>query len=186
MSKKEIAIAIPDEIIMQKIYYIRNQKVMIDSDLAELYGTETRVLKQAVKRNIKRFPIRYMFELTKNEYDIIRSQNVILKHGAHSKYLPYAFTEHGVMMLANVLKSERAIQVSMQIIDVFILLRETLSSHVELKLEIEQIKHKLGNHSKNIELVFQYLDELLEKKENSKPRKPIGYKLPKKTKKKKE
>lgn len=185
MSKKETSIAIPDEIIMQKIYYIRNQKIMIDSDLAELYGTETRVLKQAVKRNIKRFPTRYMFELTKDEYDIIRIQNATLKHGAHSKYLPYAFTEHGVMMLANVLKSERAIQVSMQIIDVFILLRETLANHTELRLEIEQIKQKLGNHSKNIELVFQYLDELLEKKENPKPRNRIGYQLPRSNKKKK-
>lgn len=174
------AVAIPDEIIMQKIYYIRNQKVMLDGDLAELYGTETKVLKQAVKRNIERFPERYMFELTKEEYAVIKAEKEILKHGEHSKYLPYAFTEHGVMMLSNVLKSKRAIAVSMRIIDVFILLRETLASHTELRLEIELIKKKLHNYGKNIELVFQYLDELLEKKENPKPLKQIGYKLPKK------
>lgn len=180
MKKTETAVAIPDEIIMRKIYYIRNQKVMLDSDLSELYGTETKILKQAVKRNIERFPERYMFELTKEENNIIRSQNATLKHGEHSKYLPFAFTEHGVMMLSNVLRSERAIEVSMRIIDVFILLRETLANHSELRLEIEQIKKKLHNYGKNIELVFQYLDELLEKKENPKQRIQIGYKIKKK------
>ena len=170
------SIAIPDERIMRKIYFIRNQKVMLDSDLAELYGTETKVLKQAVNRNIERFPERYMFELTKEEAEASRSQNATLKRGGNIKYLPYAFTEHGVMMLSNMLKSKKAIDVSMRIIDVFILLRETLASHTELRLEIDQIKKKLHHYGKNIELVFQYLDELLEKKENPKPRKQIGYK----------
>ena len=105
MVKKAMAFVIPDEVIINKIFYIRNQKVMLDSDLAELYGVETRRLKEQVNRNIERFPERYMFELTKEEYNSIRSQNAIFKHGAHSKYLPYAFTEHGVMMLSNVLKS---------------------------------------------------------------------------------
>lgn len=180
MAKKETTLTIPDEVIMQKIYHIRNLKVMLDRDLAELYGVETRVLKQAVKRNADRFPLRYMFELTKEENAMLRSQNATLKHGEYSKYLPYAFTEHGVMMLSNVLKSKRATQVSMRVIDVFILLRETLANHSELRLEIEEIKKKLHNYGKNIELVFQYLDELLEKKENPKPRKLIGYQLPKK------
>lgn len=181
-NKISTSIAITDEVIMRKIYYIRNQKVMLDTDLAELYGTQTKVLKQAVKRNIERFPERYMFELTKEEAEVSRSQNPNLKRGENIKYLPYAFTEHGVMMLSNVLKSKRAIEVSMQIIDVFILLRETLANHTELRLEIEQIKKKLHNYGKNIELVFQYLDELLEKKENPKPRTQIGFKLPKKKK----
>jgi phage regulator Rha-like protein len=180
MVKKEITLVIPDEIIMQKIYYIRNQKVMLDADLAELYGVETRRLKEQVKRNKARFPERYMFELTKEEAEASRSQNATLKRGENIKYLPYAFTEHGVMMLSNVLKSKRAVEVSMRIIDVFIMLRETLTNHTELRLEIEQIKKKLHNYGKNIELVFQYLDELLEKKENPKPRKEIGYKIPKK------
>lgn len=183
MAKKEATLLIPDEIIMQKIYYIRNQKVMLDADLAELYGVETRRLKEQVKRNKERFPERYMFELTKEEAEASRSQNATLKRGENIKYLPYAFTEHGVMMLSNVLKSKRAIEVSMRIIDVFIMLRETLANHTELRLEIEQIKKKLHNYGKNIELVFQYLDELLEKKENPTPRKQIGYKIPTKKKK---
>lgn len=169
---------IPDEVIMNKIYYFRGYKVMLDKDLAEMYGVETRALKQAVKRNMKRFPERYMFELTKAEAS--RSQNATLKRGENIKYLPYAFPEHGVMMLANVLKSKRAIEVSMRVIDVFILLRETIANNDELREDIAQIKHKLHNFGKNIELVFQYLDELVEKKENPTPRKPIGYKLPKK------
>lgn len=179
MSKSQ---SIPDEVIMNKIYYIRGHKVMLDKDLAEMYGVETRVLKQAVKRNIKRFPARYMFELTNTEAVASRSQDATLKRGENIKYLPYAFTEHGVMMLSNVLKSKSAIDVSMRIIDVFILIKETLSSNAELRSEIEQIKQKIDNHGKNIELVFQYLDELLEKKENPEPRKQIGFALPKKKK----
>jgi phage regulator Rha-like protein len=129
---------------------------------------------------MERFPKHYMFELTIEEATVSRSQNATLKRGDNIKYLPLAFTEQGVMMLANVLKSKRAIEVSIKIIDVFILLRETLSNHTDLRLEIEYIKKKVSNHDKNIELVFQYLDELLEKKENKKERPQIGYKLPKK------
>lgn len=180
MAKKATTIAIPDERIMRKIYFIRDQKVMLDNDLAELYGTETKILKQAVKRNIERFPKNYMFVLTKEEYDNIREQNQTSKHGEHAKYLPFAFTEHGVMMLSNVLKSKRAIEVSMRIIDVFILLRETMANHSELRLEIDEIKKILQNYGKNIELVFKYLDELIEKKRNTENRKKIGYKVPKK------
>jgi phage regulator Rha-like protein len=171
---------VPEEVIMQKIFFIRNQKVMLDRDLAELYGVETKRLKEQVKRNMERFPKHYMFELTLEEARVSRSQIATLKRGDNIKYLPLAFTEQGVMMLANVLKSKRAIEVSIKIIDVFILLRETLSNHTDLRLEIEHIKKKLNNHDKNIELVFQYLDELLEKKENKKERTQIGYKLPKK------
>jgi phage regulator Rha-like protein len=171
---------VPEEVIMQKIFFIRNQKVMLDRDLAELYGVETKRLKEQVKRNMERFPKHYMFELTIEEATVSRSQFATLKRGDNIKYLPLAFTEQGVMMLANVLKSKRAIEVSIKIIDVFILLRETLSNHTDLRLEIEYIKKKVSNHDKNIELVFQYLDELLEKKENKKERPQIGYKLPKK------
>ncbi len=179
MSKAQ---SIPKEVIMNKIYYIRGHKVMLDKDLAEMYGVETRVLKQAVKRNIKRFPERYMFELTNTEAVASRSQAATIKRGENIKYLPYAFTEHGVMMLSTVLKSKSAIDVSMRIIDVFILIKETLSSTAKLRSEIEQIKQQIDNHGKDIELVFQYLDELLEKKENQKPRIQIGYTLPKKKK----
>jgi len=118
-----------------------------------------------------------MFELTAEEASYSRSQIVTLKRGENLKYLPYAFTEHGVLMLANVLKSKSAIEVSMRIIDVFILLREQIGIHEELRDEIEVIKQKVNNQSKNIELVFQYLDELIEKKEKPTPRIPIGFKL---------
>ncbi|MBC7694314.1 MAG: ORF6N domain-containing protein [Burkholderiales bacterium] len=182
MGKKTVELLIPDGVIIKKIYYIRNQKVMLDADLAELYGVETKRLKEQVKRNMERFPERYMFELTIEEAEASRSHFATLKRGENIKYLPLAFTEQGVMMLSNVLKSKRAIEVSIRIIDVFILLRETLTNHTELRLEIEHIKKKVINHDKNIELVFQYLDELLEKKEVKKPRVQIGYKIPQKTK----
>jgi phage regulator Rha-like protein len=181
MEKKETAI--PNEIIMNKIYYIRGHKVMLDADLAELYGVETKRLKEQVKRNIERFPKHYMFELTEKENEVIKSQTAALKRGEHSKYLPYAFTEHGVLQLSNVLKSKRAIDVSIKIIDVFVQLREVLANHTELRLEVEKIKRKLDNQGKNMEIVFKYLDELLEKKENPTPRKAIGYKIPTKKKK---
>ncbi|MGB3948798.1 MAG: ORF6N domain-containing protein [Bacteroidia bacterium] len=179
MAQKETTLIIPDEVIMNKIYYIRGQKVMLDSDLAELYGVETKRLKEQVRRNIERFPERYMFELTKEEAEVSRSQFATLKRGENIKYLPYAFIEHGVLQLSNVLKSKKAIAVSLKIIDVFIQLREILNNSTELRLEIEKIKRKLDNQGKNMEVVFKYLDELLEKKENTKPRKQIGYKISK-------
>ena len=170
-------IVIPDEVLINKIYLIRGQKVMLDSDLAELYGVETKRLKEQVKRNIERFPKHFMFELTKEENHVLRSQIATLRHGAHSKYLPYAFTEHGVLMLSNVLKSPSAIEMSIRIIDIFVKLRESLLSNSELRLEIEEIKKNLNNQNKNIEAVFQYLDELIEKKEEAKPREKIGYQI---------
>ena len=179
MSKKSDLI-IPDEVVMNKIYLIRGQKVMLDRDLAELYQVETKRLKEQVKRNMERFPKHFMFELTPKENEILRSQNATLrfKHGEHSKYLPIVFTEHGVLMLSNVLKSSRAIAVSLKIIDVFIQLRKSLSDTAKLRMALEEIIKKTVNNTKNIEVIFQYIDELNEKKD--KPRKLIGYKLPKK------
>ncbi|WP_445747349.1 ORF6N domain-containing protein [Polaribacter sp.] len=175
MKKKEQISIIPDEIISNKIYLIRNQKVMIDRDLAELYQVETRVLKQAVKRNVNRFPEDFMFELTKSEFENLRSQIVTSSWGGN-RYVPMAFTEQGVAMLSSVLNSERAIAVNIKIIRIFTKMRELLQDNLSVRLEIEEIKKKLSNHSKNIELVFNYLDELIDKKENSKPRTTIGYK----------
>lgn len=159
---------LPDEVVMSKIYIIRGHKVVLDSDLAELYEVETKRLKEQVKRNIERFPKHYMFELSKSEYEILRSQIATLRHGEHSKYLPFAFTEHGVLMLSSVLKSSRAILMSIQIIDVFVKLRQTLADNAELRLLIEGVSKKTENNTKNIEVVFQYLDELIEKKDNPK------------------
>jgi cell division protein FtsL len=169
-------IIVTDEIISSKIYIIRQQKVMLDKDLAELYNVETKQLKRQVRRNIERFPEDFMFELTQLEYEVLRSQFGTLKRGEHAKYLPMAFTEQGVAMLSSVLNSPTAIKVNIQIIRVFTKIREVLTDTLSLKLEIEEIKKKLSNQSKNIELVFNYLDELIDKKENSVPRKEIGYK----------
>mgnify|MGYP003665360843 FL=1 len=168
-------ITIPDEIITNKIYLIRNQKVMIDKDLAELYQVETKQLKRQVRRNIERFPEDFMFELTKQEFDNLRSQFGTSNWGGN-RYAPLVFTEQGVAMLSSVLNSPTAIKVNIQIIRVFTKIREMLTDNLSVKLEIEEIKKKLSNHSKNIELVFNYLDELIEKKDNEKPRKEIGYK----------
>ena len=168
-------ITVPDEIITNKIYLIRNQKVMIDRDLAALYQVETKQLKRQVRRNIERFPEDFMFELTKQEYDNLRSQFGTSNWGGN-RYAPLVFTEQGVAMISSVLNSPTAIRVNIQIIRVFTKIREALTDNLSLKLDIEEIKKKLTNHSKNIELVFNYLDELTDKKENEKPRNKIGYK----------
>jgi hypothetical protein len=167
---------IPDEAILHKIYFIRGHKVMLDKDLAALYGVETRRLKEQVKRNLIRFPDRFMFELTSHENEILRSQNATLRHGEHSKYLPFAFTEHGILMLSNVLKSQSAVEISIRIIDVFVKLRSEYMEHTEIWLAIERIKGKVDNQDKNIEVVFRYLDQLIDKQTEPQPRKRIGYK----------
>ena len=166
------------EVIQNKIFEIRGNKVMLDFDLALLYNVETRILKQAVRRNISRFPEDFMFELSKLEYDSSRSQFVTMNKGRGSnlKYLPSVFTEHGVLMLSSVLNSDKAIQTNIQIMRIFTKVRQMLLDTTDLKIDILQIQKKLENHDKNIELVFSYLDELTDKKENEKPRTKIGYK----------
>lgn len=175
MSKE---ITIPDEIITSKIYLIREQKVMVDRDLAELYGVETKYLKRQVKRNADRFPEDFMFELTKEEFANWRSQFVTSNSSDKMglRYAPYVFTEQGVAMLSSVLNSPKAIAVNIKIIRVFTKLREMLFNNKDLLLRMEKIERKLSNQNKNIELVFNYLDELIEKKDNEKPRPKIGYK----------
>jgi hypothetical protein len=168
-------IIIPNEVITNKIYFIRNQKVMLDRDLALLYAVETKKINQQVKRNISRFPENFMFQLDETEYENLKSQIVTSSWGGTRKS-PYVFTEHGILQLANVLRSERATQVSIKIIEIFVSLRELLTDRLNVKLELEQIKKKLVNHDKNIELVFSYLDELIEKREDKTERTKIGYK----------
>ncbi len=172
-------IAISENLVATKIYLIRDKKVMLDRDLAELYEVETRVLNQAVSRNIERFPETFMFQLNQQEFEILISQFVTSSWGGTRK-LPYAFTEQGVAMLSSVLRSKKAIQVNIQIMMVFTKIREMLIDTLSLKLDIEFIKKKLENQDKNIELVFSYLDELMEKQENQQPRKQIGFKTGKK------
>jgi phage regulator Rha-like protein len=180
MVKKESLLVVPEEIVMNKIYIIRNHKVMLDRDLAVLFGVKSIRLREQVKRNITKFPEHFMFQLTEIEVEIMVSQNAIPSKSHLGGTLPFVFTEHGVLMLANVLKSERAVQVSIRIIELFVKLREMLLNNTDLKYEIEKIKRKLDNQDKNMEIVFRYLDELLDKKENPKPRAKIGYRLPKK------
>ncbi|MFB0498743.1 hypothetical protein ABID99_004980 [Mucilaginibacter sp. OAE612] len=168
---------IPEEIVVKQIYYIRGQKVMLDSDLATLYQVETKQLKRQVRRNIERFPGEdFMFELTPDEYSLIsRSQNGTMKQGYNIKYAPMVFTELGISMLSSVLNSASAIQVNIRIMRIFIRLRQILIDNTELKLEIERIRTKLESQDKNIDLLFGYLDELIEKKSQPMDRKRIGY-----------
>ncbi len=178
---KQSLVIIPDETVMNKIYFIRGQKVMLDKDLAELYGSETKRLKEAVKRNNERFPKDFMFELNSSEFQSLRTQFASSKNGrGGDRYMPMVFTEHGVLMLSSVLNSPKAIQVNIQIMRIFTRFRQMLTENTELRLAIEKLEKKTENNSKNIEVVFQYFDELIVKKEKMKPRKQIGYKILKK------
>ncbi len=170
-------IKIPDEIVLNKIYYIRDQKVMLDFDLAELYAVENRALKQAIKRNNRRFPEDFMFQLTKEEWqELITNCDKFPQNLKHSPVTPLAFTEQGVTMLSCILNSEHAIHINIQIIRVFTRIRQMLLDNSALRLEIEKIKSKLDKHDKNIQIVFHYLDELMSQKAVPAPRKRIGYK----------
>ncbi|KIA86856.1 ORF6N domain-containing protein [Flavobacterium sp. AED] len=166
---------VPDDVVMNKIYFIRNQKVMLDRDLATLYGVETKRLNEQVKRNLTRFPEDFMFQLNEIEFQNLKSQFATSSWGGIRK-LPYVFTEHGVLMLSSVLNSEKAIQTNIQIMRIFTKIRQMLLDTTEIRLDVETIKKKIENQGKNIELVFQYLDELIEKKETNPTREKIGYK----------
>lgn len=162
---------IPQEVIENKILLIRSKKVMLDKDLAVLYGVQTRTLNQAVKRNVQRFPEDFMFQLTREEAEkLLRSQFVTLKRGRHYKYLPYAFTENGVAMLSSILNSEGAIEVNIQIMRTFTRLREMLLSHKDLQRKIEEMEKKYDYQFK---VVFDAIKQLLEPSE--KPKKRIGF-----------
>lgn len=181
MPKSTLAVAdVSEQIILEKINIIRGQKVMLDKDLAEMYGVEVRVLNQAVKRNASRFPEDFMFQITKEEEDSLRSQFVILKRGKHSKYLPNAFTEQGVAMLSSVLNSETAIQVNIQIIRLFTKMKQMILDNKDLWMKIEKIEQHLLKNDEEIKKVFAYLKKLLV--QENKPRNPIGFIKPGKTK----
>ena len=167
---------VPAKYIASKILHIRGEKVMIDSDIAALYGVTTKRLNQQVNRNIDRFPVNFMFELSAEEKNEVVANCNHLKNLKFSAFLPKVFTEHGVLMLANVLRSEEATAMSVQIIEIFVEMRQVFVEKLKIKLDIEEIKKKQFNHSQNIELVFNYLDELMGAKENKKPRTKIGYK----------
>ena len=160
------------EMIEKKIYLIRGQKVMLDSDLAALYEVETRALIQAVKRNISRFPPDFMFQLNFQDVAALRSQSVTLKkgRGEHRKYAPYAFTENGVAMLSSVLNSERAVQVNIAIMRVFVKLREMIASHKDLVRRLDNLERKYDSQFK---IVFDAIRELMSPPEPKK--KKIGF-----------
>lgn len=165
-------ISIPNEAIISKIYSIRNQKVMLDRDLAKLYGVETKQLKRQVRRNIERFPESFMFELTKEETEILRSQFGTLQNGNHFKYPPFVFTEHGILMLSSVLNSTLAIKMSVQIIETFVQLRQLANDYDEIMNTIQKIEAK---NNKQFSEIYEVLTQLLSKPKETK-RIKIGYK----------
>ncbi|NIM35628.1 MAG: ORF6N domain-containing protein, partial [Hydrotalea flava] len=162
MAKKELQALVAEQKILNRIYVIRNQKVMLDEDLAEMYGVETRRLNEQVKRNSKRFPKDFMFSLTKKEYENLKSQNATSNWGGRRK-LPKAFTEQGVAMLSSVLNSNVAIEVNIRIIRVFTKLREYALTHKEILLQLSKLEKEVKGNSKDIENIFMVLKELIEK-----------------------
>lgn len=177
--------------IQHKIYDIRGHKVMLDFDLAQLYETETKVLKQSVRRNIERFPTDFMFELTREEYDSLRVQLISLKQedslwsqivtletgrGKHSKYLPFAFTEQGVAMLASILKSAVAIEVNIQIIRAFVFLRQYALTHKDLTEKLKELESKYNQQFKDVYEAINYLLQKDKQETGQKERKRIGFK----------
>jgi len=172
MAKNKQTLIIPDELVISKIYFIRGQKVMLDRDSAELYQVETRVLNQAVQRNIHRFPKDFMFQLTEKEFDNLKSQIVTSSWGGIRK-LPFSFTEQGVAMLSGILNSEVAIKVHIQIIRVFAKMKELLLTHKDILLQLEKLEKKLEGHDAQIQLIFKYLKELLNPPQPE--RNPIGF-----------
>jgi hypothetical protein len=173
-------VILKEDAIVNRIYLIRGMKVMLDRDLAEMYGIETRVLNQAVKRNLKRFPVDFMFQLTNEEFSNLKSQIVISSWGGRRKP-PLAFTEQGVAMLSSVLHSDVAIAVNIEIIRVFTKMREMLSNNKDLVLKIEQLEknmleqnNQVSQNTADIQTVFQALKALLHQKSEPRPR--IGFK----------
>jgi hypothetical protein len=175
MKKSGRSSVIPDEVLVNKVYLIRNQKVMLDADLAALYGVETKVFNQAVKRNIGRFPKDFMFVLSKKESTALRSQIVTLEtgRGKYSKYLSKVFTEQGVAMLSSVLNSETAIRMNIRIIRIFTKMRELLMTHKDILQQLEKMEAKLTAHDGDIVVIFNYLKQLLDPPPV--PRKKIGF-----------
>lgn len=162
---------VPQQLIENKIFIVRGKKVLLNSDLAVLYGVETKMLNRAVKRNMERFPEDFMFQLTKEEYaELLRCQFGTLKRGQHSKYLPYAFTENGVAMLSSVLNSKRAIHVNIQIMRIFTKIREMIATHKDLKQKVEAMEKKYDYQFK---VVFEAIKQLMEPSQKTSKR--IGF-----------
>jgi hypothetical protein len=176
---KQAIIKITEEVIVEKIHIIRGIKIMLDRDLSEMYNVETRVLKQAVKRNIIRFPEDFMFEMTPEEFKNWRSQFVTSNSDKMGlRYPPFCFTEQGVAMLSSILNSETAIAVNIQIIRVFTKMKQLLLDNKELLLKIEKIERKLIGHDEDLEKVFKILKKLIQ--EPTPKRETVGFPYPNK------
>ena len=166
---------IPVEIIENRIFLIRGLKVMLSSDLAELYDVQPKVMIQAVKRNIERFPEDFMFQLSKNEYSNLKSQIVTSSWGGLRRATPYAFTEQGVAMLSSVLQSKRAVQVNIQIMRAFVKLRNLLSTHKELAEKLQDLEKQYDTHDRQIKAIFEAIRQLMQPPE--KPKRQIGFRV---------
>ncbi len=164
-----------DEIVMQQIYLIRGQKVMLDRDLAVLYGYETKRMNEQVKRNQERFPVSFMFQLTVEEVKHLRSQFATANVAVKSRTLPYAFTEHGVLMLASILKSNIAIKASVHIIEIFVKMREMVLTHKDILVKLEQLEQSQSAQDVSIKQLHQYIKILMTEEQS--PRAPIGFKM---------
>ena len=175
MPKANNKISVADEAIMNKIYVVRGQKVMIDRNLAELYEVETKRLKEAVRRNTNRFPADFMFEMNKKEFANWRTQNATSKEDRQGlRYAPFCFTEQGVTMLSCVLNSDRAVDVNIQIIRIFTKMKEMLLTHKDILLKMQKVEKKLTAHDEDIRLIFEALKQLLNPPQE--PGKRIGFK----------
>lgn len=150
------------ELVSERIHYLRGQKVMLDSDLAYLYHVETRALVQAVKRNPNRFPSDFMFQLSGEEWDALRSQNVISKGRGGRRYAPYVFSEHGALMLSSVINSDTAVEVGLVIVRAFVYLREMLSTHQEIALKLEELERKASSHDQAIAGLIDAIRNLMQ------------------------
>ena len=177
--KKDETLIVPEEIIMSKIYLIRNKKVMLDLDLAGLYGIPTYRLNEQVKRNLKRFPDDFIFKLTMKEKKEVIAKCDNLARLRFSPHLPYAFTEYGAVMLASILNSDRAIAVNIQIVRVYAKMRHLIESHSEILRKLEELQRNDSTQDQQILLIFEYLKQLEQaRKEDQKfkERKRIGFK----------
>ena len=167
---------LPEEVIIRKIYWIKGNKVMMDFDLADLYGVETKQLKRAVRRNINRFPSDFMVEITAEEFENLRCQFGTSNWGG-IRYQPMAFTEQGIAMLSGILNSDHAIQVNIAIMRAFVQLRRFLESNKELARKIEELEKSVSGHDEKIKLIFSVIKQLMEEKENVTARNPVGFKI---------
>jgi len=164
---------IPEELIERKIFLLRGQKIMLSIHLAKLYGVQVKVLIQAIKRNIERFPEDFMFQLTDEEFEILKSQFVTSRWGGIRRANPYAFTEQGVAMLSSVLRSKKAVQVNIAIMRAFVKLRQILFHHKELAYKLEELERKISKHDEDIQNIFEAIRQLMTPPE--KPRRRIGF-----------